>query len=68
MEELNDKHQFFNPYKASCQTCRKGFDLINFTCKAFPAGIPVRILTGNDKHLTPEKGQENSIVYSPKAL
>jgi hypothetical protein len=32
-------------------------------CEAFPGGIPDEIAYGDNLHLTPLPGQENSIVY-----
>jgi hypothetical protein len=32
-------------------------------CDAFPQGIPDDIAYGDNKHMTPYKGQENDIVY-----
>jgi len=32
-------------------------------CAAFPDGIPVEIIVGEDLHLTPRKDQGNEIVY-----
>lgn len=48
----------------SCATCKH----INewngeYTCKAFPNGIPDQILNGENKHTKPTKSQENKIVF-----
>jgi hypothetical protein len=65
MEIINDRHQDYNPYQASCSTCSRRFDSIDFTCQAFPSEIPDGILTGDNKHEVPVKGQVNDLVYSP---
>jgi hypothetical protein len=65
METLDDRHELYRPYEASCARCKQGFDSIAFTCKAFPEGIPDEILEGKDKHLKPLPGQKNGIVFSP---
>lgn len=66
MEEINDRHQIYRPYSASCSNCRNNFDLVSFTCDAFKNGIPDDVLSGKNKHLSPTKDQENKIVFSPK--
>jgi hypothetical protein len=66
METIDDRHEIFRPYEASCSKCRQGFDSINLTCKAFPEGIPDQILEGKDKHEMPLPEQGNSIVFSAR--
>jgi len=46
--------------------CRNSFDKEQFSCKAFPDGIPDEILSGKDKHKEPYDGQENNLVFEPK--
>ena len=65
MEILNDRHQLYNPFRASCSKCKQGFDSINFTCKAFPGEIPDQILTGDNKHQAPVPDQGNEVIYKP---
>jgi hypothetical protein len=65
MEIINDRHEIFRPYNASCSRCRQGFDSIDFKCRAFPKGIPDKILAGKNKHQVPVKGQVNDLVFSP---
>ena len=65
MEIINDRHQLYNPFRASCTKCKQGFDSIDFTCQAFPSEIPDEILTGDNKHQVPVKGQANDLVFSP---
>jgi hypothetical protein len=66
MDTLNDRHEIFQPYTASCSRCSQGFDLITFTCKAFSEGIPDKILAGKNKHQVPVKGQVNDLIFSTK--
>lgn len=65
MDTLDDRHEIFRPYTASCSHCSLGFDSIEFRCRAFPEGIPDQILTGDNKHQVPVKGQVNDLVFSP---
>jgi len=64
MEIIDDRHEIFRPYIASCPNCRHGFDSIDFSCHAFPKGIPDKILAGKHKHQVPVKGQVNDLVFS----
>ena len=66
MEILNDRHQVFNPYQASCSHCSQEFNSIDFTCRAFPAGIPDDILSGDNKHEAPVPDQGNEVIYSAR--
>jgi hypothetical protein len=63
MEDLNDKHEVYNPYTAACTNCRHKFNVITFACDAFPVEIPDIILNGEDKHNKPLKDQGNDIVF-----
>ena len=65
MEILNDRHQLYNPFRASCSTCSQRFDSIDFTCRAFPSGIPDDILSGDNKHQAPVPDQGNEVIYKP---
>ena len=50
-------------YYAPCLLCK---NLENGgKCKAFPNGIPNKILEGNHNHQIPLKTQKNSIVFDP---
>ena len=66
MTEINDKHELYSVYTSSCTTCKNKFDVIGFTCLAFPKGIPDSILGGKDKHNVPITNQGNAIVYAAK--
>lgn len=47
-----------------CKHCESnGFNLF---CKAFEDGVPDVILSGENKHLKPLQGQNNSTVFEPK--
>jgi len=35
-------------------------------CKAFPNGIPEKILDGKNKHTKPYPGQKNDIIFKKK--
>ena len=62
---LDDRGIYYNPYASDCAECVY-FDLITMTCKAFPKGIPVSLLSGDKKHREPWKSQKNKIVFEPK--
>lgn len=48
-------------HKIGCRICKHyQFD---GTCAAFPAGIPIGFLSGQDTHIQPVKGQKNDIVF-----
>lgn len=52
-------------YMPVCTDC-KYFHADNdqgLTCDAFPYGIPMKIVTGEDKHAKPLPGQKNNIVF-----
>jgi len=53
------------PGNSSCVKCHrlKSADLI-FICKAFPVGIPDKILTGERDHTKPFPG-DNGILFEP---
>lgn len=48
---------------AICFNCKHFIDNGNYTCAAFPDGIPDEIIFGENDHEKPLKGQTNSIVY-----
>lgn len=49
---------------SSCPFCRYKNAGAN-TCKAFPGGIPAKILSGEDSHNKPFPG-DNGIQFGPK--
>lgn len=51
------------PEKLVCIDCK--FFNIGIACKAFPKGIPDEIISGDNDHTKPLKGQENNIVFEP---
>lgn len=61
-----DNNQLQNPISPACNTC-KHFILFSNPprCKAFPAGIPDEILSGDDDHREPFRG-DNGIQYEPE--
>lgn len=64
-------------FNSSCINCKflitfdlpsKGYNpFAQYTpiCKAFPDGIPIEILRGQNKHLKPLELQGNEIIYQP---
>lgn len=58
-----DENQFRHPVFPACNTCKH---YKNFSdppsCAAFPEGIPIKILTGEDDHTKPVRG-DNGIQY-----
>jgi hypothetical protein len=45
-----------------CDSCQHNVEHIGY-CKAFPKGIPSKIIDTN-KHYKPIKGQQNKLVYT----
>ena len=62
---LDDRHEIFNMYMSQCATCRH-YDRDNYSCRAFPDGIPELILQGNKRHDAVIPGQEGETIYSAK--
>lgn len=62
---LDDRETYYNPYAADCGNCVH-LDRITLTCKAFPKGIPVSLLSGDKKHREVWKTQKEKITYKPK--
>jgi len=46
---LDDRHQDFAMYKSQCGRC-KHLDSIELSCKAFPKGVPMALLSGKISH------------------
>jgi len=49
-----------------CFDCRHYFGGAMYKCKAFPEGIPDKILIGKNKHRKPLPGQGNDVVFEPE--
>ncbi len=64
---LNDSHEYYNPYKSVCSNC-KWFKVIEFSCKAFPDGIPLQVLSGEKDHNQPLPDQGNTIIFKAKTI
>ena len=62
---LDDREQYYDPYKSDCGSCvhLKRADL---NCGAFPDGIPILLLSGDEKHRKIRKRQKEGIKYKPK--
>ena len=52
-----------NPYPP-CLNCKHANASDN--CVAFPKGIPIEILRGDNQHETPLPEQDNEIVFTPR--
>lgn len=59
---LDDRHQIFNLYKSQCATCHH-YDWDNYSCQAFPDGIPDAILRGDKQHNSVVTGQIGAFIY-----
>lgn len=59
---LDDRYM---PFRSSCTGC-KHFNVIDYTCPAFPKGIPTEILTGELKHDRVLKNQLGGTVREEK--
>lgn len=61
-----DENQFQQPVEPPCNTC-KHFTLFSNPprCRAFPTGIPEMILSGENDHREPVRG-DNGIQYEPE--
>ena len=66
MEELNDRHEYFNPYLSQCGEC-KFLNWSSYTCEAFPNGIPDSLLSGKQKHDKPIQGQKGNTVFTSES-
>jgi hypothetical protein len=49
-----------------CFDCKHFINDGKYTCKAFPDGIPTKILISKNFHTVPLPGQVNDIAFSPK--
>lgn len=60
--KIDDRHEIFNMYLSQCGKCKhfKG----NYTCKAYPNGIPNELLDASKKHDKIMKGQIGDTVFT----
>ena len=61
---LNDRHQVLNVYSSHCGNCVH-LDNGQFTCPAYPEGVPNDLLEGKRPHYDIIKGQTGKTVYEP---
>ncbi|MDP2334861.1 MAG: cytoplasmic protein [Bacteroidota bacterium] len=61
---LDDRNEVFRVYESICNKC-KHFNIFEFTCLAFPEGIPNEVLAGKNDHSKPFGFQMNDIVFEP---
>lgn len=59
---LDDRHEIFSIYESQCANCVH-FVNSEYVCKAFPAGIPNSLLTGEEKHNSLIKGQTGNTTF-----
>lgn len=61
-----DENNFANPVEPACSSC-KHFILFSDPprCKAYPIRIPDSILSGDEDHRTPVRG-DNGVQYEPE--
>lgn len=64
MADLTDVNNFHD-FEANCHFCLRASDPFNQTCSAFPNGIPKEILTGDNDHKEPVRG-DNGILFEEK--
>lgn len=57
---LDDRHEYFS-YTSQCAMCKYFHG--SCTCKAFPKGIPIDLLSGESVHNKIRKGQVGTTVY-----
>lgn len=65
INKIDDRHEYFQMYKASCMKC-KHLNQVELNCKAFKNGIPLEILSGKNLHKKPLPEQDNDIVFEEK--
>ena len=53
--------EVYSPYRSNCAKCVH-FNLFEYTCAAFPKGIPEPFLSGKDFHINVVKGQAGNTV------
>lgn len=60
---LDDRHEIFNMYESQCARCVH-FDLDNYSCPAFPRGIPEEILSAKQTHDNSYPGQTGDTIFT----
>ena len=63
MLTIDKGFEVFSPYTSKCAKCVL-FELSEFSCKAFPEGIPDYFLNGEQIHDKIEKGQVGQSVLT----
>lgn len=63
--ELDYKFDVYKVYSSVCTRC-KHFNLIEKNCRAFPVGIPDKLLSGEMKHDKVLSGQKGNTVFEAK--
>jgi hypothetical protein len=61
---LNDKHEIFSQYSSQCAFCSNHRG--DYTCLAFPEGIPGDLLDGSKKHNSPIPSQTGALLFQKK--
>lgn len=62
MDTINDRHELFSPYTSQCAKCIF-LDIFEYTCKAFPKGIPDKLLSGEEKHNQVRTDQKGNTIF-----
>lgn len=62
--ELDKGFDTYSPYKSKCSRCLH-FDVTDFTCLAYPDGIPGNYLSGEAIHDKVDEGQKGDYVFTP---
>ena len=57
---IDDRHEYFS-YSSDCAGCKHYAG--GCTCPAFPAGIPVELLSGDKSHREVISGQSSDITF-----
>jgi len=61
---LDDRHEVFNLYKSQCANCVHYKD--DYSCPAFPEGIPFDILDGSKTHDLKRSGQIGNLTFTER--
>ena len=60
---IDNKFELYKPYQSICGNC-KYFDMFNYTCNAFPKGIPIKYLDGSAQHKTIDENQIGKFIFT----